>query len=360
MKKLFKMLLSISLFLIIPTPIKAIQIDEDIPVDTVNFVVSKIENYENVDLKLDSTKVLYDVELNPSYLFLKFDNGYAIVSKEHGIIAEYCLDTESIPYSESTNGDILVYAGPLNYVILPNTKTALMSANNPLSNVSPELIEKNKEFLSIEGSTVTPLATTSSSYIGLPSSQFTKYYKGKWHNSTTNYPPSQGYPSNGLCGTLAVSALLAYYDDYINNNIVPTPMRAQGSESPGTLITTVFKYIDKLHMNGTIPENLYTGINTFLDSHASSVASSYRPVFYNLSTLNKAKEIIGTKQRPMCIGLTKLAGYSSNHWVLAYAYQINPSADDLYKCVNNAGSSGASYNYNVHVSWTCGYVYLKG
>ena len=44
MKKLFKMLLSISLFLIIPTPIKAIQIDEDIPVDTVNFVVSKIEN----------------------------------------------------------------------------------------------------------------------------------------------------------------------------------------------------------------------------------------------------------------------------------------------------------------------------
>lgn len=320
---------------------------------TIEKVVEKIQTIEKIEnLNVTGYEVLYDIECNPTYLFIKLDDGYAISSRKNGIISEYDIMNDSTNY-ENLFCSYKLYGGPFNYGCHNQVSTMSMNEDN-----FSAIAEKNKNFLSIEDNTFIPLnldvsvQTTASWSNTIPSSRMSRYASGKWINSNSNYPTSSGYPSGGICGTIASAGLLAYYDDYINDDYVPSSIRARNSSTPGTLITTLFNYIDK-GKNGTKPSDLGTGINQWLQKYG--YATYGHRAGFSLLTFSTAKSKIN-QGRPVCVGLLSILGSPSNygdHWTLAYQYiDDSGTTSDMYRIVDNHGS----YTKTIYVSWTSGIV----
>ena len=162
------------------------------------------------------------------------------------------------------------------------------------------------------------------------------------------------YSQNGICGTISSAVMLAYYDDYVNNNYVPASIRTQYSSSPGSLITTLYSYIDALHPNGTLPSHLNAGIYNFLSNH-SYVSTGHQSFYTTGGTWSIAKNEINAGY-PLCIGLVgALGSIYGNHWVVAYQYlETGNISTRMYKCVDVIGS----YTAAVYVFWTQGAVYM--
>ena len=355
MKKYFKIIICIMLII---SCFNTVDVHAKNKYDLIaNNVIQKIQTIENTKIELVDTKVLLDVENNPSYLLIITNNGYAISTIESGIIAEYNISTNNIPYSEAKSNEVLVYGGPLNYII--DNKENIESRLSQFS--TDEIVELNNNFLSLNNdlqmkeNTNSTLAVTAS-YTGISASRFSRYSSGKWINSSSNYPSSQGYSEGGICGSIASAILLAYYDDYITDSIVPASIRSKSSTSPGSLIEEMFNRIDKQNPSGTFPGDLYEGIHTFIYDYAYSLYLTYSPIKSDLTTFSKAKTVIDN-DRPILIGLLSLYGSTyGNHWVVAYQYlDESGTANDMYKCVDLWGDHDA----NVNVSWSQGYVYLK-
>lgn len=361
MKKLFVIVATLSLVLM-NVPLYLIDAETNNDDDTANIILNKIESIEKVDLILDGYLVLYDVELNPSYLMVDFDHGYAIVSRENAIISEYSLNEDVAVYSNCVD-QIPIYGGPLNYFCVD--KTSLLRKSLPID-VPEKLVSLNQQFLSIESrSSLSVMSASDNSFTGLPESRFTKYGAAGslWLNTSANYPSSEGYPQNGICGTITSAVLLSYYDDYVNDGIVPSSVRARYSASPGTLIDILYEDIDRLCANGTFPYNLYSGIYYFLEENANSLLTTYTPHYGNFTTFSTAKTVID-RNRPILIGLLELWGSDlGNHWVVAYQYyDTTGTENDMYKVCNNqvpSGSTTADTALSIQVSWSEGLVYLS-
>ena len=316
---------------------------------SISAAVQEIENLENKALNLRSYEILYDIEDNPSYLLLDFDEGYAIISRNYGMISEYEVYNGYKPYDNFDQSAIKYYAGPFNYY----SKSELTRAFNlgDSSNVQT-IIQLNKEFLSLEREFSNQ--RVQDQWVGINASYMSKYSSGMWVNSNENYPPSQGYSSDGICGTIASAAMLAYYDDHVNDDYVSSSIRERYSSSPSSLVTTLFHYIDE-GKNGTIASDLGAGINNFLSDY-SYCTYGHRAGFGLTTTFSHAKEKIEAGY-PLVIGLTALLGSTyGNHWVLAYQYYDYSSANgDKYKVVDNHGS----YNAVVSVQWSVGYASME-
>ena len=185
----------------------------------------------------------------------------------------------------------------------------------------------------------------------IATSTMTTYAYGMWVNNTTNYPTSSGYPSAGICGTISAAGLMAYYDDYVYDSYVPSSLRIRFSSNPGTLITTLYSYIDALCPSGTVYTDVRNGINSYLASIGYYGAGHY--AIGGTTTWTKAKSEISSGY-PLCIGLLSALGSTyGNHWVLAYQYLDSGSSyTSYYKVVDNHGSASAV----VSVNWTLGYV----
>lgn len=224
MNNLLKKLLSsiiICLTLVISNYLPVNALNEDYN-NVINNVLQRIQTMENQEVELIKTRVLLDVELEPNYLLLIFKEGYAISSIENGIISEYSLSTDNIPYFKADFDDILIYGGPFNYLITNNQKFDLDTEKINKSEIS----KKNQEFLNLKSEAInvetTKKTTRAASYVGISKSRFSKYSSGKWINSKSNYSTSQAYSANGICGSISSAILLAYYDDYVNDSIVPS------------------------------------------------------------------------------------------------------------------------------------------
>lgn len=214
----------------------------------------------------------------------------------------------------------------------------------------PEFRKANKRFLEIENDAK---GTTASWTTTIPQSRMSTYSGGYWNNTTNNYPyPS--YSQNGICGTISSAVMLAYYDDYVNNNYVPASIRTQYSSSPGSLITTLYSYIDALHPNGTLPSHLNAGIYNFLSNH-SYVSTGHQSFYSSGATWVTAKNEINAGY-PLCIGLVEVLGSTyGNHWVVAYQYlDTGNISTRMYKCVDVIGS----YTAAVYVCWSVGEVHM--
>ena len=316
-----------------------------------NEIKQEIERDEKTELTVMDCHTLYDVELNPNYLLIEFSNGYAIVGKNNHIISEYDIVSHDNPYQGFEETNLWVYGGPFNYLQIE--KSALNSRSvNPL-NVSEELIELNRKIVSTSIDTNLN-AKAYNSWTGISSSRFTRYDSGKWINSTSNYPTSAGYPDKGICGTISAAIMIAYIQDYINSDYVPSSIRTKGSADPGKLITTLYTYIDK-GRDGTIPINVCGGVNNYLTAY--SYQGNGHRAGYGLTTFSKAKETID-KGYPVCIGMLKILGSSmGDHWVTAYQYiDQDGTTNDRYKCVSNQKTN--EYEKVIYVSWTAGIVYI--
>lgn len=313
-------------------------------------VVTKAEYINAQKLEFDDYDVLYDINNRPSFLLIELKcGGYIIASRNNGVISEMSLTSNS-PYKSMT-GEKLYYYGPMNY-----TNFSIDSISKVNSKKVNMLRQKTDHFLSLkdDAPTVDTKAIDIPDYVqwtGIDESRFRRYNSGMWINDSNNYPESSGYSDDGICGTITSAIMLAYYDDYKNDNTVPSNIRTRSSSSPGKLITSLHQYIDE-GRDGTLPYHLSNGINDFFDEYSSQ--SPYNAVYGLSTTFSTAKSRINSGE-PICIGLLYMLGFSSDHWVVCYQYFDGSGAqEDYYKCINTWGD----YTFGVKVSWTAGYAAL--
>ena len=327
---MYKRIICVLFSLLLCATIKA----EENPI--IDSAVHTISTFESTKLSPVKTSILYDVEYNPTYYLIEFEEGYAIISNISGKIAQYDLQGNN-PY-ENDNKHVHAYLGPKNYFCI--SKEQLLQKNGLPQN--PELFMVNKQLHSEKNPNDTsksnPTRLTMQWTVNIAPSTMMKYSGAgtsstMWINSTTNYPTSSGYPANGICGPIASAGLLAYYDDHVSNNYVSSSIRTQGSNSPGSLITTLYNYIDYLNM-GTVPSNLSYGINVFEGLYSSGTVSSAASSVVSVNS--KAKNKINNS-KPLCLGTVGELTYG-NHWLLGYDYAYDDTGSLFYKCVDNWGS----------------------
>jgi len=309
------------------------------PIETALFLVESIERKQ---IDYVTHKFLYGLSGNKDFVYIKLSAGYIIANAYNGALSEYNLYYDNNYYSASD--DYSLYAGPYNYLLF----SSLPEMEYFISNASEELVEKNYEYINTTSSySCDELRNlTRSDWVGIPSWKMEKYSSGMWVNNSTNYPSSQGYGSGGICGTIATAGLLAYYQDYVNSNYVPSTMRTQYSSNPGTLITTLFTYIDQPHPSGTVGSHLRDGGNSFLQTYYASCTYEFESITFSPWANITAKISFGY---PVVVGTLAILGSDyGNHWVLAYLYYDDTgTANDVLLVVDNHGL----YNGVVQRSW---------
>lgn len=171
---------------------------------------------------------------------------------------------------------------------------------------------------------------------GLPEERFKAY---------RNWRTPQGY----LCGTYASSVLLAYYQDYIDETIIPTFIRRKKSTEVTTLASFLQLFVQR-HGLPTIAWQVAHGLSGFFS--------------YNNQQLRARATMLGGWQRaikridqgkPVIIGVNQLLGSMyGNHWVVAYAYMETAVGERYFKVHDNWGN----YQVQIPAKWVNGTVSL--
>ena len=319
-----------------------------------------MEALEESDIVVEELSLLYDINNEPSYILSHFvGGGYAIFTRENIVLSEYSLEIDS-PYSNEV-GQYLKYGGYNNY---SSTDELLTPYSNDISSeivsANQAILNENNLFLTDNLSENPPLPSTGLNvgWRGVDESRMKLY----------NWPHFEDYNiyGKGICGTVTSTILLAYYDDYVDNRMVPSIVRNQFAAAPGMLYDVMFYNIDQPHPNGTLPGDIAAGINKFFNT--------YRPNFEYHNFI--AREHIGAtmgpaitylnNSRPIALGLLEaLPGNPyGNHWVMAYAYSTDPS-NTYYKVVDTWAPESSNFpivseNYRaaVHKTWTSSFVSL--
>lgn len=177
--------------------------------------------------------------------------------------------------------------------------------------------------------------------LGIPSERMKKY--AHWINQ------------NGTCGMMAAAVLLAYYQDYIDENIIPKHIREKDSTDVNKLYETLLKDISSFSPKGTIAYDVSLGINRFLRKQKTNqhfkARGSLTPTFGITKTrLNQ------TQPKPTIVGLNTYLNAPKNygnHWVLAYR-TLELDNQKFYQVHDNHGR----YNAIINVRWTIGVIRL--
>lgn len=324
-----------------------------------NAVKNQVFDIEEIVINIESIDILYDIEMNPTYVYVVTDTGYFILTRENCAISEGVLDTQELPYAELSNEQIPVYAGPLSYQIIDNTAQI-----DDEFTISEESIEKNRVFLNstIEDEMFSdnyipeylPLYEKPNpvgNWVGKDESIMKKYSSGDWIND-------YDYNINGICGTIVSAVLLAYNDDYIDNGFVDDNVRKRSSSGAGSLIDVLYNYIDK-GKNGTIATDLTSGLNNYFLDYQKPY-NKYKANGVLTGTFTKVKAAIDNSQ-PAAVGMPDFLYPSDGpenyggHWVVAYQYNYkNSTAGKFYKVVDNHGK----YNAIINVGWTAGAAWM--
>ena len=139
-------------------------------------------------------------------------------------------------------------------------------------------------------------------WVGLPEERFLRYKK--WAT-----------PSGYLCGTYAAAVLLAYYQDYREEWMLPLEIRKKNTSNSMALTKALRSQIQPLGLP-TIPFQVSTGISSFLKKNGNHE----RARATLLGSWQRATKRI-REGKPVMIGILKVLGSTyGNHWVTAYAY----------------------------------------
>jgi hypothetical protein len=160
---------------------------------------------------------------------------------------------------------------------------------------------------------------------------------------------------DGTCGMMSAAVLLAYYQDYIDETIIPPSIRTKGSSSPENLYKTLMKDISSFSPVGTIAYDVSMGINRFLrrqeTNHLFKAKGSLTPTFGIVKT-----RLEQSQPKPSIIGLNKYLNAPKNygnHWVVAYRI-LELDNQKYYQVHDNHGR----YNAIINARWTVGIVRL--
>lgn len=143
-------------------------------------------------------------------------------------------------------------------------------------------------------------------------------------------------PRGFLCGTYASSVLLAYWQDQIDDRILPNGLRKKENEQNEALIQALQPLLQPIDFP-TVPLQISLGLNRFFRRYRISyrargtVAGSWQRV---------TKRIL--KGEPVMIGLLQLFGSSyRNHWVVVHGFMETSDGQKFYKIHDNWGKSAA-------------------
>ena len=326
-------------------------IHEKVP-QCVETAIYLVESIGETKVEYTSHMLLYGLDGELEYVYVELSKGYIIANSSNGALSEFDVSQNTLPYGKN-DGLFNLYAGPFNYYVFSD-KNEMISF---IAEIDDSLLTKNQEFLENTGCYTSEeiKSFSKSSWVGIPSWKMSSYSSGMWINNTSNYPTSLGYPSAGICGTIASAGLLAYYQDYVNSNYVPSSMRSQYSNSPGSLITTLYTYIDQPNPYGTVGSHLQIGGNNFLQTYSyASSGHQFAASIVNVWSGATSKISAGY---PLVMGLlADLGSTYGNHWVLAYRYYDDTGmVNDLLMVVDNHGS----YVATVNRAWLSERVYIN-
>lgn len=156
-------------------------------------------------------------------------------------------------------------------------------------------------------------------WIGLPEEHFLRYRN--WRNTSGN-----------LCGTYASSVMLAYYQDHLEEGILPKSVREKETDANERLIYSLKNSIQRLGLP-TVPVQVSSGINRFLRKYGISA----RARFYHTKNWQHITKAI-LAGRPVVVSLIRILGSAyGNHWVTAYAFLETSSGQRYLKIHDNWG-----------------------
>ncbi|MFV0557869.1 MAG: hypothetical protein ACK5MW_04435 [Enterococcus sp.] len=173
-------------------------------------------------------------------------------------------------------------------------------------------------------------------WIGISATQFKKYQDWKT-------------PAGYLCGTYASAVLLAYYNDHLDEEMIPRHVRYPNSRRPGALPDILRGYIQPLGLP-TLGLQVGHGISQYFASYKLP----YRARTTTIGAWQRSTKRIRAG-KPVILGLLKVLGSSyGNHWVVAYAYLETASGERFYKIHDNWGE----YQKVIPAKWANGTVSL--
>lgn len=284
---------------------------------------------ENINIEYSIT--LLDIAENENYILSILDNGgYIISSEEKLAISEMSTTENSNPYKDVMNYSLL-YADPYNcyYKTVNGYKNVYTHTILDLVDAT-EIKSINDLFL--EEEPYVP-KTRYFPYKGISESRMQTY---NWINRDNN------------CGPISAAILIAYYDDYINNELVPNTIRPRYSTNGNSLINAMI--YNTLNPSATMPIHVATGLNKFINSNSS--ITSYLATSNNFGTWGQVKKNCEASL-PICVGMINEPKYG-NHWVTVYQIRENGENKGYYKCVDNWGD----YKKEIETRWTIGYARL--
>ncbi|MGX8833804.1 cysteine peptidase [Amedibacillus sp. YH-ame6] len=300
------------------------------------------ENIDPNELIFDTYLPLYDINNDENYTLIQTGNhGYIISNVNNGAISEFSLANNSNPY-EKFMDKMLYYYGPLNYIYKDGNTMIDINSKEPVTNSKLrsddnliELQDKNRKFLN-EVPPISGKTRATASWRGISETRFSRYNGTSWRNTSN------------VCGPIAASIMLAYYDDYIGYDLIPDSIRKVNSTSPGSLITKMIS--ETPFSTNTIPNFVSTGISGFISKYSPN--KYVKPTFTLTNPFSTVANECSTL-RPICVGLLNSNGSSyGNHWVTVYQYYETGIYTGYYKCIDNWGF----YNKQISSSWAMGAV----
>lgn len=355
----------ISLFMLICIyPISFVSADNDSELTeeekeyAIDIIAESISNIEQQIYTVTTIDVLYDINKEPTYILAELEpQGYAIFTRTKLWLSEYAVGIDS-PYKKEAE-QYKLYYGPHNYDSCNSLNTTRrfsrsLSENNEAEQMIRDANERmleNDDIANFRGvrskddqskPSKEPNHTPEEydvSWIGVSEDKMRLYNWGQYPTYTNEH-----LNPKGICGTVASTIMLAYSDDYVDNNIVPTIMRPQFSNTPGRLYEAMWYAIDFPHQNGTLPTNLAAGINEYFNTYQKHYGHHGYLAYFNL--LNSSVVLQIKHDRVVCLGLVSLLGSEyGDHWVAGYAV-----SDDFkyYKCID----TWVDYTKNENGSFT--------
>ncbi|MCI5722573.1 MAG: hypothetical protein MR283_01020 [Erysipelotrichaceae bacterium] len=341
----------ISLFMLICIyPISFVSADNDSELTeeekeyAIDIIAESISNIEQQIYTVTTIDVLYDINKEPTYILAELKpQGYAIFTRTKLWLSEYAVGIDS-PYKKEAK-QYKLYYGPHNYdscnsLNITRRFSRSLSENNEAEQMIRDANERmleNDDIANFRGvrskddqskPSKEPNHTPEEydiSWIGVSEDKMRLYNWGQYPTYT-----NKNLNPKGICGTVASTIMLAYSDDYVDNNIVPTIMRPQFSNTPGRLYEAMWYAIDFPHQNGTFPTNLVAGINEYFNTYQKHYGHHGYLAYFNLLNSGVFSQI--RQDRVICLGLVSLLGSEyGDHWVARYAV-----SDDFkyYKCID--------------------------
>ncbi|MHC5269615.1 hypothetical protein ACYSNO_10585 [Enterococcus sp. LJL98] len=143
-------------------------------------------------------------------------------------------------------------------------------------------------------------------------------------------------PKGYLCGTYASIVLLAYYQDFIDESLIPAFIRRKNSREVQPLASFLQLFIQRQGLP-TVAWQVAHGLSRFFH--------------YQQNPLRGRATMLGGWQRvvkridqgkPVIVGVNRLLGSTyGNHWLVAYAYLETPSGKRYLKVHDNWGNHAA-------------------